>query len=51
LLVGTVAETVTVSADIPLVGTSSGSLGGLDDEQRVAELPLVGRNFSELVLL
>jgi hypothetical protein len=51
LNVGSVAEAVTVTADAPLVETTSGSLGGLVDEQRVAELPLNGRNFNELVLL
>jgi hypothetical protein len=51
LTVGSVAEAVTVTADAPLVETTSGSLGGLVDEQRVAELPLNGRNFNELVLL
>jgi carboxypeptidase family protein/TonB-dependent receptor-like protein len=51
LAVGNVAEAVTVTADAPLVQTTSGSLGGLVDEQRVSELPLNGRNFNELVLL
>src|SRR6266404_1990239 len=34
--VGAVQETVTVTADAPLVDTTSGSLGGLVDQQRVS---------------
>jgi len=34
-----------------LVETTSGSLGGLVNEQRLSELPLNGRNFNDLVLL
>jgi outer membrane receptor protein involved in Fe transport len=51
LSVGSVQETVTVLAEAPLVQTTSGSLGGLVNEERVSELPLNGRNFSDLVLL
>ena len=51
LSVGTVQETVTVMAEAPLVETTSGSLGGLVDDDRVADLPLNGRNFNDLVLL
>ncbi len=51
LIVGAVQETVTVTAAAALVDTTSGSLGGLVDEQRVADLPLNGRNFNDLVLL
>ena len=51
LAVGAVQETVTVTAAAPLVETTSGSLGGLVDGQRVTDLPLNGRNFNDLVLL
>lgn len=51
LQVGSVAESVTVTAEAPLVDTTSGSLGGLVDEQKVSDLPLNGRNFNDLVLL
>ncbi|MGH9782593.1 MAG: carboxypeptidase-like regulatory domain-containing protein, partial [Terriglobia bacterium] len=51
LQVGSVAESVTVTAEAPLVDTTSGSLGGLVNEQKVSELPLNGRNFNDLVLL
>ena len=51
LSVGSVQETVTVTAEAPLVDTTSGSLGGLVNEQRLSDLPLNGRNFNDLVLL
>src|SRR5712691_1631929 len=51
LQVGAVEQTVAVTAEAPLVNTTSGSLGGLVDERRVAELPLNGRNFMDLTLL
>ena len=51
LEVGAVAETVAVTAEAPLVNTTSGSLGGLVDEQKVADLPLNGRNYSSLTLM
>ena len=51
MTLGAVAEAVTVTAEAPLVNTTSGSLGGLVDEQRVTELPLNGRSFSNLILL
>ena len=43
LAVGAVQETVSVTAEAPLVDTTSGSLGGLVNESRVTELPLNGR--------
>ena len=51
LAVGALAEAVTVQAEAPLVDTTSGSLGGLVDEQKVSELPLNGRSYTALVLL
>ncbi|MBI2818574.1 MAG: TonB-dependent receptor [Acidobacteria bacterium] len=51
LEVGAVEQTVEVTAEAPLVNTTSGSLGGLVDEQSVADLPLNGRNFIDLTLL
>ena len=51
LNVGSVQQTVEVAAEAPIVETTSGSLGGLVNEQRVSELPLNGRNFNSLVLL
>jgi hypothetical protein len=51
LEVGSVEEAITVTAAAPLVNTTSGSLGGLVDEQRMADLPLNGRNYIDLALL
>jgi outer membrane receptor protein involved in Fe transport len=51
LQAGAVEQTVVVTEDAPIVNTTSGSLGGLVDEQKVAELPLNGRNFIDLTLL
>src|SRR5207237_8461206 len=48
---GAVEQTVVVTEEAPLVNTTSGALGGLVDEQKVAELPLNGRNFMDLTLL
>lgn len=51
LAVGTVQETISVTAEAPLVDTTSGALGGLVNEERVTELPLNGRSFNDLVFL
>lgn len=51
LEVGSIEQTVEVSAQAPLVNTTSGSLGSLVNEQRVADLPLNGRNYIDLTLL
>ena len=51
LEVGTTAEQVVVTGEAPLVNTTTASLGGLVNEQKLAELPLNGRNFLDLVLL
>ncbi len=51
LNVGAVEQTVAVTAEAPLVNTTTGSLGGLVGEQKVAELPLNGRNYIELSLM
>src|SRR3990172_7787117 len=50
LQVGAVEQTVSVTAEVPLVETTSGSLGSLVDERQVAELPLNGRNYIDLTL-
>src|SRR5437667_470705 len=50
LQAGAVEQTVVVTEDAPLVNTTSGSLGGLVDEKKVAELPLNGRNYIDLTL-
>jgi carboxypeptidase family protein/TonB-dependent receptor-like protein len=51
LQVGTIEQTVSVTAELPLVNTTSGSLGGLVSQERVADLPLNGRNYMDLTLL
>ena len=51
LEVGAVTETVEVSAEAPLVNTTSGELGGLVDHQKMADLPLNGRNYQDLAIL
>ncbi|MCZ6490788.1 MAG: TonB-dependent receptor [Acidobacteria bacterium] len=51
LQVGAVEQRVEVTAEAPLVNTTTSSLGGLVDEQKVSELPLNGRNFVGLALL
>lgn len=48
LSVGGLEETVSVTADAPLVETSSATLGIVVDERKVQELPLNGRNFAQL---
>jgi hypothetical protein len=48
LSVGGVEESVTVAAETPLVETSHATLGITIDQQKVVELPLNGRNFTQL---
>ena len=49
--VGGVAESVTVTGDVPLVEATSAEMGALIDRKRVTELPLNGRNTLTLVAL
>ena len=51
LQVGAVENVITVTGEAPLINTTSGSLGGLVDAEKVAELPLNGRNYIDLTLL
>ena len=48
MAVGAVEEAVTVTGEAPLVETSHATLGIVIDEQKVVELPLNGRNFTQL---
>ena len=48
LAVGGLEETISVTADAPLVETSNATLGIVVDEKQVVELPLNGRNFTQL---
>jgi hypothetical protein len=51
LSAGNVSEEVTVEAATPLVETAQGRISGVIDESQVTDLPLVGRNFFNLVVL
>ncbi len=51
LQVGTAAETVTVEADAVVVDTVSPTLKAVVDEKRIEELPLNGRNATQLMRL
>jgi outer membrane receptor protein involved in Fe transport len=49
LKVGTVSESVNVTAEVPLVNATSTDLGVVMQTQRIEQLPLNGRNFQQLV--
>ena len=51
LEVGAASAEVQITAAAPAIETSQASISGLIDEKRVADLPLVGRNFFTLVVL
>jgi hypothetical protein len=51
LEVGTVSESVTVVGGAPLVATQNTELGVVIAEEQVRNLPLNGRNFSQLIAL
>jgi len=51
LKVGTAAETVEVSSAAPLLQTETSSLGTIETEKRITDLPLNGRNFIQLAYL
>jgi len=51
LQVGSSEQQVQVTGEAPLVNTTSSSLGGLVDEDKMADLPLNGRNYIDLTLL
>jgi hypothetical protein len=48
---GAVSEQVTVTSEAPLVSTGTSSVAGVVDEKRIVNLPLNGRDFSQLPLL
>ena len=47
----TVQETVTVTADAPLLNLTTSTIGGNVDPQQVQELPVQGRNWMALAML
>lgn len=51
LQVGSTGQTVVVTEEAPLVNTTGASVGGLVDDQKVADLPLNGRNYVDLTLM
>ncbi|PWU02754.1 MAG: TonB-dependent receptor [Terriglobia bacterium] len=51
LEVGELVQQVTVSADAPVVNTTTASISGLVDEREVKDLPLNGRSFDNLITL
>src|SRR5262245_59335422 len=51
LQIGGTAEEVVVTAEAPQIESSQASVSNLIDKQRVADMPLVGRNFYSLVVL
>ncbi len=51
LEVGTSQQQIVVSAEAPLINTSSSSLGGLVDEEKITDLPLNGRNYIDLTIM
>ncbi len=51
LAVGSEAQTVEVTSQIPLLQAQSGAVSNLVDSQQIVDLPLATRNFADLVLL
>jgi Carboxypeptidase regulatory-like domain/TonB dependent receptor len=51
LPVGSVAETVEVTGEAPLVETTKGALGSLVDSSTINDLPLNGRDLAQLITL
>ena len=49
--VGNVAESITVTAESPLLETQNSELGQVIDSRRASTLPLNGRNYAQLALL
>ncbi|HWY23044.1 MAG TPA: carboxypeptidase regulatory-like domain-containing protein [Candidatus Acidoferrum sp.] len=48
---GNVSEIITVSSEIPLLNTTSSTLGGTLSNQEINDLPLNGRNYENLLQL
>src|ERR1700689_2611029 len=51
LEVGDLAQQVTVSAEAPVVNTTTSQIAGVVDEREVKDLPLNGRSFDNLIAL
>jgi hypothetical protein len=48
---GNISEIITVSGEIPLLNTTSATLGGTLSNQEINDLPLSGRNYENLLQL
>ena len=48
---GSQAQTVTVTGEVPMVDTTSATLGQTLDNQAISDLPVNGRNYQELLSL
>jgi hypothetical protein len=48
---GQVSETVTITEDVPLLNTTSSTLGGTLSNKEINDLPLNGRNYENLLQL
>ena len=48
---GQITETVTISEEVPLVNTTSATLGGTLSNKEINDLPLNGRNYENLLQL
>ncbi|HLM98543.1 MAG TPA: TonB-dependent receptor [Bryobacteraceae bacterium] len=51
LQVGSIAEVVNITSEVPVVETETSSLGDVVDSQQVTDLPLNGRDFTQLATL
>ncbi|HXN25015.1 MAG TPA: carboxypeptidase regulatory-like domain-containing protein [Candidatus Dormibacteraeota bacterium] len=51
LQVGAVSDQITVTGEVPLVNSDSSNIGETVEQRRVAELPMRGRQFIDLVVL
>jgi len=51
LPIGSVQETLTVTAATPTIDTVSSAVGAVIEQKQIADLPLNGRNFSQLISL
>ena len=51
LEIGSAAQEVTVTGEAPVVNTTTSNLGGLVNDQQMADLPLNGRNYIDLSTL
>jgi hypothetical protein len=51
LPVGTLQETLTVTGAAPTIDTVSSAVGAVIEQKQIADLPLNGRNFSQLISL